>query len=381
MDRENKAELGANLIKLGLAIVSVMCPQAGIASATIDLALSVINSSELLKEPFGNDVNLQLRKCITDVINRIRSRNHTATHKQLIEMYIIPRYELWLSTGDARVLQDGDIDRLFCEWIDNKEAQREMYLTETDIQKINELFIELLKEELFKYPNLASWYGYHQINTLDQRFRTQYIDLVKRMNELESQLQEFIKTKNPKVEVILGKELSEQLWYASKTEYGIAKQKGNRFAYDIIERLLPNGYIPKLAVPIEGKMEEGENYPLMELYNATNEHVAIIGNGGSGKTTFLQHLMSKAFSDEMTYSPGAQIPVFIELNRCPADIGLWYDELLGKTNFITRYIGTLLENHAMLDAVDSRMLAYIEKEFQKRPENGKPQYVLLLDDF
>ena len=100
----------------------------------------------------------------------------------------------------------------------------------------------------------------------------------------------------------------------------LSKSEGNRFSYDIIEKLLPQGYLPKFSAPIEGRNEAGQAVPLADLCRDADRHVSIIGNGGIGKTTFLQTLMDKVFAESEEYSTDIQIPFFIELNRCPADI-------------------------------------------------------------
>ena len=381
MDRENKIDLGANIIKLGLAIGSVLCPEAGVASAAIDVTLSAVKSFGLLKETNSDSVDGQLKDCISNVFTRIQRRELSATHKELIETYIIPQFELWLNTGDLKVMQDGNIDSLFNEWSNSREAHREMYLTEQDIRKVNGLFMELFKDEILDHPKLADWYNIKLIKSLDKRFGALCDNIFGRMEALEQRVAKLEKPINPNIEEILRKEPKAQLWEASKSAYEIGKQEGQRFAYDIIERLLPRGYVPKLTVPIEGKTEAGEKRPLVDLCNAISDHVAIIGNGGTGKTTFLQHLMGEIFRQSLDHATDSPVPVFVELNRCPANIGSWYDESLRKTNFITRYIGSLLENHTSLNSVDPRILDYIEKELQKRPKEGNPQYILLLDGF
>lgn len=256
-----------------------------------------------------------------------------------------------------------------------------MYLTELDIRSIDDLFMVLFKEELFKHQGLADWYEMQQIESLDQRFNEVCNLFWGRMGTLEDRISKLENPINPKIEEILRSNPRELLWEASKSVYEISKQEGQRFAYDIIDRLLPNGYIPKLTVPIEGKTEGGQSAPLAELCKAINDHVAIIGNGGTGKTTFLHYLIEQSFAQSPEKFSDLLVYIFIELNRCPTDIVHWHNDPSRKTKFITRYIGALLENHVSLDTVDDRILEYVEKELQKRPDGGKPQYVLLLDGF
>ena len=125
--------------------------------------------------------------------------------------------------------------------------------------------------------------------------------------------------------------------------------------------------------------------PLTELYEKSNSDIAVVGDGGIGKTTFLQHLMEDEFllpdGTTRAYTESRPVLFFIELNRCPDHVGEWYDGALRKTNFITRYIGAMKENHSTLDSVSPNTLTEIEKELQKVPANGQPQYHLLLDGF
>lgn len=297
-----------------------------------------------------------------------------------MENYVIPRYESWRGSCVKGVPAD-DIEDLFLEWTNTGEANREMYLTELDIRSIDDLFMVLFKEELLKHQGLADWYEMQQIESLDQRFNEVCNLFWGRMGTLEDRISKLEKPINPKIEEILRSNPRELLWEASKSVYEISKQGGQRFAYDIIDRLLPNGYIPKLTVPIEGKTEGGQSAPLAELCKAINDHVAIIGNGGTGKTTFLHYLIEQSFAQSPEKFSDLPVYIFIELNRCPTDIVHWHNDPSRKTKFITRYIGALLENHASLDTVDDRILEYVEKELQKRPDGGKPQYVLLLDGF
>lgn len=95
----------------------------------------------------------------------------------------------------------------------------------------------------------------------------------------------------------------------------------------------------------------------------------------------MHYLIEQSFAQSPEKFSDLPVYIFIELNRCPTDIVHWHNDPSRKTKFITRYIGALLENHASLDTVDDRILEYVEKELQKRPDGGKPQYVLLLDGF
>ena len=162
------------------------------------------------------------------------------------------------------------------------------------------------------------------------------------------------------------KSLKETLWLASQQNYILSHRKGNRFySLDILQQLLPHGYIENNRFVTRGKKEDGTIAPLMNLCFETSENISVVGDGGIGKTTFLQQLLKNEFLFEngtlQRFVQKRQVPFFIELNRCPEHINEWYDDSLRKTNFITRYIGQLKENHCSLDSVSEETLTEIEK--------------------
>ena len=164
-----------------------------------------------------------------------------------------------------------------------------------------------------------------------------------------------------------------------------SREGGRFYNLNIIERLLPQGYVAAGRFQSRGKADDGTIAPLADLCAQSSNDIAIIGDGGIGKTTFLQHLMEAEFlapdGSERRHMRNRPVPFFIELNRCPDHVRDWYDSTLGKTNFITRYIGQLRENHASLDSVSPETLDAVEKELQRTPSDGKAQYLLLLDGF
>ena len=180
--------------------------------------------------------------------------------------------------------------------------------------------------------------------------------------------------------------LNMDLWLASQRDYLASHNPGGRFhSLSIIRQLLPQGYVADTVFPSRGKTEDGNIEPLANLCTKIADHIAIVGDGGIGKTTFLQLLLTKEFVNPdgtpKKFHAGNMTPFFIELNRCPDHIGDWHSSSLKKTNFITRYIGQILENHTSLDTVSDETLDMIEKELQKSPDNSVPQYLLLLDGF
>ncbi len=180
--------------------------------------------------------------------------------------------------------------------------------------------------------------------------------------------------------------LENQLWTASRNDYIASHEEGNRFhtLNNIIQHLLPSGYFTGGRFDTRGRLADGTVAPLVKLCEQTKGHIAIVGEGGIGKTTFLQYLLQNEFMDVKSKPnrfSGGTIPFFVELNRCPAHIANWYSSSLQKTDFITRYVAVMLENHSSLDTVHPKTLDKIEKEFQRHPEDGKPEYLLLLDGF
>lgn len=179
---------------------------------------------------------------------------------------------------------------------------------------------------------------------------------------------------------------SKKIWKCSQQEFLISHKEGNRFHdLNIIQRLLPKGYVTKNDFHMRAKTTDGRIRSLMDICKEENKDISVIGEGGIGKTTFLQQLLEEEFWDKekkpTVYASGRPIPIFIELRRCPAQIDQWYEDIYKKTNFITRYIGQMLENHSSLNSVSAEVLTSVEKEMQRIPEDDIPQYMLLLDGF
>lgn len=182
------------------------------------------------------------------------------------------------------------------------------------------------------------------------------------------------------------KSVKEKLWHSSQQAYLFSHSKGNRFySLNIIQQLLPQGYISDMSFSPQGTIEDGDTKPILNYCKFSDENLAIIGVGGIGKTTFLQQILHDIFISETgdisEYTQKTIVPFFIELNRCPEHIKDWYDSSYQKTNFITRYIGQMVENHRSIDNVGQDTLIEIEKEFSKKTSDGSKEYLLLLDGF
>lgn len=180
--------------------------------------------------------------------------------------------------------------------------------------------------------------------------------------------------------------LEKEIWYASQRTFLSSLEKNGRFhGITVIADLLPKGINVNLQLPIHLNALGNSSMSLKDFFHNNTSNISLIGEGGIGKTTFLQHILLEAYTlddgSAKTYTDGSIIPVFIELNRCPETIQNWVSSITGKSNFITRYIAHILENHSSLETVEQRTIEQIEKDMQKIPSDGKKKYLLLLDGF
>jgi len=191
----------------------------------------------------------------------------------------------------------------------------------------------------------------------------------------------FIEHDNEPVTTHINKPLYQKsdIWKAVKADYLASRSEGQRFAnMNIISRLLPHGYVVHSDFTGYGKTENGDIKPLNDIlsdYNADN--ITIIGEGGIGKTTFLLKTMEEVY--QLDYNENLSIPIFIELNHCPAQIGSWYSIKSEKTNYITRSIASLLCGEGLHNIPDD-ILKFIENEFKKE-NHQSAEYTILLDGF
>lgn len=174
------------------------------------------------------------------------------------------------------------------------------------------------------------------------------------------------------------KNIRVQIWQASQQYYEILCSGNNKFGgLKIFESLFPNGiyqdvYYEPLAVNREGRVA-----PVQEIFQEhVQEHLVLMGEGGIGKTTFLAHQLSVLLKDKEQMPD--MIPVYVELNRCPNIIGQWYSSKYRKTNYITRYVKSIMDDREF-ESYMPEQLRDIEKEFMK--DTKSPQYLLLLDGF
>ena len=175
--------------------------------------------------------------------------------------------------------------------------------------------------------------------------------------------------------------IREQIWKAMKKRFINMKAEGGRFAFDIIPSILPSGKQVEYKFTAKARLDNNEIVPLKELVSQNSDHMAVIGTGGIGKTTYLQSILEDNYLHGESHAEKRSVPLFIELYHCPADLERWSNEMTGSTNFIVRSIAAICENHYSYDKVSEGTISAIEKEFQKVPEGGRAAYILLLDGF
>ena len=104
----------------------------------------------------------------------------------------------------------------------------------------------------------------------------------------------------------------EEHFYISEEEIGWQKDRSGSVYFNILKRLLPNGYVSLNGIDANGVNEYGERISLSSLTNQDfYENMTVIGEGGIGKTTFLRNIMNHAYKDGI-YKDGKSIPIYIE---------------------------------------------------------------------
>ena len=75
---------------------------------------------------------------------------------------------------------------------------------------------------------------------------------------------------------ILSAPLSEEIWKGSQQSFLQSHAEGNRFHdLNIIERLLPKGYVSENVFKFRGKEEDGTIRPLKDICSEDNTDIAV----------------------------------------------------------------------------------------------------------
>lgn len=189
------------------------------------------------------------------------------------------------------------------------------------------------------------------------------------------------------------------IWAGAKAAYNNSHKIGNRFYQsNVIEKLLPSGYIMQKKEFTWHFDTKGVVDNIHTICDSTSGNITITGEGGIGKTTYLQKLLNDYYRDHPSYEKNTTIPIYIELYRCPEDIINWYQPKHEKTNFITRYIADLvyrLSDDEIAEATETEgehllgsfcrnkedITIAVEEELRRNSNNKKPSFLLLLDGF
>ena len=160
----------------------------------------------------------------------------------------------------------------------------------------------------------------------------------------------------------------------AKKQYRELIKPGNKFYnLNVVKEIFPEASICELE--FSGTDEKKEKLLLMEFIEQyVSESLMLLGDGGIGKTTMLFHIL-ESYNNGSAKFP--QVPLYVELNSCPSDLESW---CLDDKNsiFIEKYITSLLKGEKNIDKKDE-FIKEIQHEFQKEPQKGEPQYLILLD--
>ncbi len=173
--------------------------------------------------------------------------------------------------------------------------------------------------------------------------------------------------------------LEEKIYIASHNMYKLYNSDGGRFSFSILYSLLPKGYIKLDQHQTMGKTNGTFELQCLEnIIQNGKKNMLIIGEGGIGKTTFFYNLLKNEFRSKSLLK-NSMIPIYVELNSCPPEIGNWYNIETHCTNFVFRYIGKMLYGCSYSN-VPPDFLDQINGLFSSK-NNTEPQFLILLDGF
>lgn len=149
---------------------------------------------------------------------------------------------------------------------------------------------------------------------------------------------------------------------------------GNKFYnLNIVKEIFPEASIYELE--FNGIDENNEQMNLLEfIEHYKDESLMLFGDGGIGKTTTLFHILESYYDNSKEFF---QVPLYIELNKCPSTLETW---CLDDKNsvFIDKCVAEILRDVKYIDKKDE-FIKKVQHEFQKEPPEGKPRYLVLLD--
>lgn len=228
------------------------------------------------------------------------------------------------------------------------------------LEKIQHAY-NLVSEELVKYERTAQ--------SIDE-----FIVWISKHSYSMSEIKEIIKKKDLQVDLESNSSFYRLVGNAAKKQYRELRRPGSKFHnLNVVKEIFPEASICNLE--FNGTDEKNEKLLLMEFIERySSESLMLLGDGGIGKTTMLFHILESYNNGSAKFS---QVPLYVELNRCPSDSKSW---CLDDKNsiFIEKYIATLLKGEKNIDKKD-KLIKEIQHEFQRESQKGEPQYLILLD--
>ena len=177
-----------------------------------------------------------------------------------------------------------------------------------------------------------------------------------------------------------------KLWKAGCRTYEQSKADGGRFQMlHVEERIMPffrsdekrtKGSVLPINITTEDSKDE---LSLRDAIASKRGNLYLIGEGGIGKTTAMFSIIEQSYKGN-AYDPTVEIPLFVELNRAPGIFGRWYKGSEGmKSCFLRMEIARQLLDCEELANVPDELVQCVTDQFKTKPDNGQPQYLLLLD--
>ena len=316
-----------------------------------------------------------MKKTFKNVEKKLKKAD-SSYDQVIVDLFCLVGQRVEKSTGEY------SLQGLIGEISDNLRTEakwNDIPASESQINTLVELIVKEFIEQTGKYNELSNYLNargllvhelalikHEQDITHNKMLLAKHEQQIRHWEEIQEQMN------------LHPSELKNKILSASIREYNQLHVENNKFhGLRIYEKLFPSGYELPRYYEGYGTFENESVIPVEQIYEATgNSHIALIGEGGIGKTTFLAHLMERLLTDR---KDNTQIPVYIELNKCPRRIGKWISEKYGKSNFITRYIASSITGQEF-DTIDGNLLASIEVLLRYRSQDQEePSFLLLMD--